>query len=168
MLRHVLDEEDRGLVLAMNAFVEDALRRLLLTYMRPGKTTIDLLDGFNAPLGTLAARIKACSALGLLHPIQLADLELARKVRNQFAHGWEPCSLSEPKIAALVERMSGDRFLGGAEETLKKRFHSTLLCALTEMESLRQRLQEANQRLPALAYRLVAADPAADHRPSTA
>jgi DNA-binding MltR family transcriptional regulator len=162
MLRLAFEEEDRGFVLSMAAFVEDALRRLLLAYMQPGKASNELLDGFNAPLGTLSSRIKACAALGLLTTTQYSDLELARKIRNEFAHGWEPCALSQPKVAALVQKMSGDRFQRQESESPKAKFHASLTCVLTEVELLRNKLYTTNQRVPLVAFQLVAGDTIAD------
>ena len=164
MLRLVHQETDRSLVLSMAAFVEDALKRLLLTYLRPGKAAGELLEGFNAPLGTLSARIKICSVVGLLTATQHADLELARKIRNEFAHGWEPCMLSEPRIAALVDKMSGDRIFSSKADSPKERFHLTVSCALMELESLRNRLHETKERIPMVGIQLMAGDPVADYR----
>ncbi|HEL3757571.1 TPA: hypothetical protein UMV36_001945, partial [Stenotrophomonas maltophilia] len=72
--------DERGLALALAAFAEDTLGRLLLTYLIDGKQAKDLVEGFNAPLGTLASRMKAAYAVGLLTREQYEDLEIARKI----------------------------------------------------------------------------------------
>jgi DNA-binding MltR family transcriptional regulator len=85
----VRQHDDRGLALSLAAFAEDTLGRLLLVYLREEKQSKELVEGFNAPLGTLSTRIKACFSLGLLTKEQYQDLELCRKIRNAFAHDWE-------------------------------------------------------------------------------
>lgn len=73
---HNLDE--RGLVLSLAAFAEDALGLLLKAYMLPITSTHQLIDGFNAPLGTFSSRIKAAYSLGLIESEQFEDLEHLR------------------------------------------------------------------------------------------
>jgi hypothetical protein len=63
----------------MAAFVEECLGRVFEELLRTVKSTADLLEGFNAPLGTFAARTKMCHSLGLLNDAQFKDLDLIRK-----------------------------------------------------------------------------------------
>jgi hypothetical protein len=55
------DLDDRGLVLSLSAFAEDALGSLLKAFLIESESASQLLEGFNAPLGTFSSRIKACS-----------------------------------------------------------------------------------------------------------
>ncbi|WP_241522926.1 hypothetical protein [Chimaeribacter arupi] len=77
--------DERGLILSLAAFSEDSLGKLLSEFMRDSKTSKDLIEGFNAPLGTFSSRIKACYSLGLITDKQYNDLEILRKVRNKFS-----------------------------------------------------------------------------------
>lgn len=99
------EHDERGLILALAAFAEDSLEGLLLAYLVPGKQAKDLVEGFNAPLGTLSARIKAAYALGLLTREQYEDLDVARRIRNAFAHDWAMCSFSRPDIKSLIGKL---------------------------------------------------------------
>lgn len=101
----VRKHDDRGLALALAAFAEDTLGRLLLIYLIDGKQAKNLVEGFNAPLGTLATRVKAAYAMGLLTPEQYEDLEIARKIRNEFAHNWEGVSLDRPDIKSMIGQL---------------------------------------------------------------
>lgn len=98
-------QDDRALVLSLAAFAEDTLGRLLLVYLRENKQAKELVEGFNAPLGTLSTRIKAAYTIGLLTKEQHEDLEIARRVRNAFAHDWEGVSLESPDIKALIGKL---------------------------------------------------------------
>ncbi|MEO8587820.1 MAG: hypothetical protein ABI432_00485 [Flavobacteriales bacterium] len=119
----VRKQDDRGLVLSLAAFAEETLARLLITYMREGKQAKDLIDGFNAPLGTFAARMKAAYAIGLLTEDQYTDLEITRKVRNKFAHDWEGVNLEREDVKALIDQLKGytvdeNPIVGGSRERL--------------------------------------------------
>lgn len=83
----VLDKESsRGKVLVSTGFLEEQLKQILLAFMLQGQQAEDLLEGGNAPLGTLSSRISACFALGLINQNEHDDLHLIRKIRNDFAH----------------------------------------------------------------------------------
>src|SRR5690606_22499145 len=94
--------DDRGLVLSLSAFAEDALGDLVGECMAPVEASKRLLEGFNAPLGTFSSRIKASLALGLISSEQYRDLEHLRKIRNEFAHDWRPVDLTAKAIAGHV------------------------------------------------------------------
>jgi hypothetical protein len=49
-------ESDRGAVLVAASRLDEVLKGILLAYLRDTKSASDLLDGFNAPLGTFSAR----------------------------------------------------------------------------------------------------------------
>jgi mannitol operon repressor len=79
-------ESERGVVLIFCSFIDELMRRVLLAFLVDDKRHATLVEGFNAPLGTFAARIRAASALGLLAPDEVAECDLLRKVRNVFSH----------------------------------------------------------------------------------
>src|SRR5262245_34226785 len=85
-------QHDRVLALSVASFAEECLGRLLKAFLRDVKPADALLQGFNAPLGTFASRIKLAYAMGLLTDAQFKGLELARKIRNEFAHTWDECT----------------------------------------------------------------------------
>jgi hypothetical protein len=132
-LLHNLD--DRGLVLSLSAFAEDLLGVLLKTFMLPSDSTSILLEGFNAPLGTFSARIKAAHSLGLVNELQFHDLELLRKVRNEFAHTWRSIDLLKPKISSLIKQMNFSRIDDHFPETPNDKLRSSIICLLLELRS---------------------------------
>lgn len=128
------DHDDRGLVLSLAAFAEEALGKLLEAFLLPVKSSTELLNGFNAPLGTFSARIKTAHSLGILTEKQFNDLEQLRKIRNLFAHTWQQISLEDHKVAAHIRSMSYSPFLLKHPETPKKKLQTSgfsLLMALT-------------------------------------
>jgi DNA-binding MltR family transcriptional regulator len=106
LLKNTSNESDRGLVLSMSAFMEDSLGLVLKKYLKSVATTNELIEGFNAPLGTFSARAKLAYSLGLISEKQYKDINLIRKIRNEFAHSWHITSLEDAKVSANVEALS--------------------------------------------------------------
>lgn len=88
LLESLHEHDERSLILNLAAFAEDTLERLLLNYLRESKQAKELVAGFNAPLGTFSARIRAAFVLGLMDRDDYLTLDLFRKIRNKFAHSW--------------------------------------------------------------------------------
>ncbi|MFI3223153.1 MAG: hypothetical protein QX191_08975 [Methylococcaceae bacterium] len=135
LTKYLHDLDDRGLVLSLSAFAEDALGSLLKGFMIPSKAASLLLEGFNAPLGTFSSRIKASYAFGLITEDQFHDLERLRKIRNEFAHTWQPTVLSQPKMAAQIKAMNHSRLNDHFPETLADKVRSSMSCLLVELRS---------------------------------
>jgi len=94
-------ETERGLPITAGAMLDEVLVEILKGLMAENAEAARLLDGFNAPLGTFAARISACYALALIGEDEFQELETVRKIRNKFAHGWKPKSFEDDSIADL-------------------------------------------------------------------
>lgn len=148
-LLEVIDGEDeRGMVLSVAAYAEDCLGRLLLAYLRKGEYSKGLVHGFNAPLGTLAARIKAAFAVSVLSPEQSRDLDLMRKIRNEFAHQWEGCSLEDEKIMGWIDEMSDSRISPPKATTPRSKFRGIMSCVMAELEYLLSTLGPGKKEAP--------------------
>jgi DNA-binding MltR family transcriptional regulator len=91
-------ETDRGCVLVAAAYLDDNLAELLRAFFIADASAADELLENNRPLGTFSSRIQACRALGLLSSTECRDLDLIRRVRNEFAHMSEELSFESPKI----------------------------------------------------------------------
>jgi hypothetical protein len=79
-------ETERGVALTAAAFLGDLLQNVIESFLIANKNGKSLTDGFNAPLGTLSARIAGCHAMGLISPEEFRECEAIRKIRNEFAH----------------------------------------------------------------------------------
>ncbi|MBY5879410.1 transcriptional regulator (plasmid) [Rhizobium ruizarguesonis] len=80
------DESGRGMALIATSYLDELLKQVLMAFLREGKSSDAFLDGFSAPLGSLATRIAACHALGLINERERQEADYLRKVRNLFAH----------------------------------------------------------------------------------
>ncbi|NRC24181.1 transcriptional regulator [Pseudomonas aeruginosa] len=97
-------ETERGATLAAAAMLDEQLGRIIESFLIPNKGSKAMLDGFNAPLGTLSARISASFALGLLSDVEYKECELIRKVRNEFAHQIK-VSFKDEKVRDLCSKL---------------------------------------------------------------
>jgi len=79
-------ETERGAALTAAAFLDDLLKEIIEAFLIKNKSGKSLTDGFNAPLGTLSARIAACHAFGLISDEEFQECTLIRNIRNKFAH----------------------------------------------------------------------------------
>jgi len=136
LTRLLRDLDDRGLVLSLSAFAEDSLGTLLMAFMLPSEASTKLLEGFNAPLGTFSARIKAAYSLGLINKSQFDDLERLRKIRNEFAHTWQSIEISKPNISSLIKRMNFSHIDDHFPETPTEKLRSSITCLLLELRSM--------------------------------
>lgn len=131
----LLDEQDdRGLVLSLAAFAEDALGGLLKAFLLQVPASGQLIDGFGAPLGNFSSRIKAAYSLGLVTKSQFDDLEQLRKIRNLFAHTWQPISLGDQRVLGHIRSMNFASYLHAYPETPTDKLRSSgyaLLLAIT-------------------------------------
>lgn len=101
-------ETDRGLPLVGTAFIDEKLKDTLEAFFISGKSSNRLLNEANAPLGTLSARLEACFALGLINDYEYAEINLLRKVRNEFAHAKHGISFKTEKIAGLCSTLASN------------------------------------------------------------
>lgn len=152
-LLHGLDE--RGLVLSLAAFAEEALGDLIKAFLIAVPAADALLEGFNAPLGTFSARIKMAFALGLITREQFEDLERLRKIRNEFSHNWEQISFGDPKILTHINALHYNWVDDKFPDTPMKKVRSSLVFLLTEVVVAASQIAKKDLRLKISGSRLI-------------
>lgn len=140
-------QDDRGLVLSLAAFAEDALGNLLQAFMLPVKAAEQLVVGFGAPMGTFSSRIKAAYSLGLVTDEQFGDLEQLRKIRNLFAHTWQPISLEDQRVIGHIRSMSYAPYLQAYPETVEAKLRSSGYALLLTLTGATINLTNSGNRL---------------------
>lgn len=113
LLEVVSKESDRGAVLVYASMLDELLRRSIQVRLVQHKDTPKLTDGFNAPLGSFGARTLAALALGVISDDEYEELQLIRKIRNDFAHSMtmsfkEPSVIGRCKLLKLAIRNGED------------------------------------------------------------
>lgn len=134
--------DERALVLSLAAFAEEALRDLIKAYLMPGDAADKMLEGFSAPLGTFSGRIRMAQALGLLTPHQANDLDRLRKIRNDFAHNWEPMSFTDQRIAAHIRALNFHALDDDYPETPVEKVQTSISLLLLELRITAQTVRK--------------------------
>lgn len=105
-LSSLAPETDRGCALMAAAFLDHSLLELLKKNLVKNKRLIDKLTGPNQPLGSFSTRIDFAYALGLIEKSVHRDLNLIRKIRNDFAHVPEPIGFEEGSIQSRCRELA--------------------------------------------------------------
>lgn len=77
-------ESDRGLVVICASYIDELLRRTLLSYVVDEKKYTRLID--DEGLSTFSSRIDACGAFALILEREADECHRIRRVRNRFSH----------------------------------------------------------------------------------
>lgn len=118
-LKEFQDETDRGAALVGAALLDKQLLDLLKSHLLKNKESTELLEGGTAPLGTFSARIKANYCLGLITDLEYRELQLIRKIRNEFAHQAHGLSFENERIASLCAQLR-DRMPDAKEKGISR------------------------------------------------
>jgi len=89
MLEQLNKESHRGAVVLSCSFIEDQLYNILASFLIETKEPQKLLEGFNAPLGTLSSRAVMAHALALITDNEYKEIKTLKKIRNEFAHNFK-------------------------------------------------------------------------------
>ncbi|HEH9440562.1 TPA: hypothetical protein SIA39_002573 [Aeromonas sobria] len=139
-------ESDRGAVLNAAAVLDDWLKNILESFFVKNKSGSELVSGFNAPLGTFAAKVTAAHALGLIEESEYHEITIIRKIRNEFGHSWRGVDFGSGKVLNLVNQLPwyGPEELE-SDSTPRMRFNFTIAILLSDL-MWRSRLVEKERR----------------------
>lgn len=101
--------------------MDEKLRDILKAYLRDGKSNDLLLEGFNAPLGSLSMRATMTHALGLVSSKEYNEISILRKVRNKFAHEVQMC-FEDQSVADLCSNL---QFAARGEKETPRSLYTT-------------------------------------------
>ena len=97
VFKELNEESDRGAALLGVAYLDEQLKQLFRAKMLNEKIADELL-GAHRPLATFSARIDVGYGLGWLGKSTYEDINLIRKIRNDFAHLHKPMSFSDSNV----------------------------------------------------------------------
>jgi len=98
-------ESDRGAALVAASLLDEQLHNVLSAFFADVPTSKDLLEGMNAPLGTLSSRLSAAYSLGLIQENEYREINIIRRVRNEFGHKWKEIDFKTQKIHDLCMQL---------------------------------------------------------------
>ena len=105
-LNEVDNQSDRGAAIILGALVELALEATLEQGWPEISNTMRarVFEG-TGPLATFSAKIEVGHASGVFGPTTRANLHLIRKIRNEFAHRWEPLGFEADRVRRLCSNL---------------------------------------------------------------
>lgn len=109
--RNQLDSEtDRGCALMAGSFLDYELERLLREKLVGGKKHLDSLFDYSGPLGTFSSKINISYSLGFICKTSFSDLNLIRKIRNDFGHTHYTLSFESEIIKNKVNNLKSNYY----------------------------------------------------------
>ena len=99
-------ETDRGCALMAAAYLSDQLARLFRSTFVDDENVVNELLKDLGSLGSFSTRIELAYAFGLLPANARRDLNLIRKIRNDFGHVARALTFEEPAIASRCRELT--------------------------------------------------------------
>lgn len=163
LIRVLIDDiggaNDRSAAITACAFLDTGLAAAIASRFIPLSNTIrgDLFSEIG-PLSSLRSKINIGYALGLYGKQTRADLHLARRVRNRFAHNWLISKFANPTISDLCQQLQTPKlpilpaeFQKFAEESPRNAYIGTVMLlgnAMEEYAKLESRIDLINSDYP--------------------
>ena len=150
LITTLLEESDRGLVLAGAAFLDDALFELLSTTLRVNlsKKDEDSLFTHFGPLSSMSSRSLVAYALELIDEQMRRSLDQVRKIRNHYAHFAGITTLPDEDIERLLDlgepsiKLAVGEFGDSADPKFSDKRVKVTLCIVSLWAKIRHKSEE--------------------------
>lgn len=98
-------ETDRGCALMVASFLDHKLGKLLEAMFVDDSKVVSELFSHSGTLGTFSSRIDTAYALGLIGPNTRRDINLIRKIRNEFGHSHYTLKFTDDRIRSRCKEL---------------------------------------------------------------
>jgi len=103
---------DRGIAIVAVSYIEKIIKEKLRVFLnKGGKKVQKTLFEKNGAFSTLSSKIDFLYCLGVILPQVYLDLDLLRKIRNDFAHGRPWLDFDDEKIKNRIEELNSYKFI---------------------------------------------------------
>jgi hypothetical protein len=100
------EESDRARVIVVACWIEEFLKvRLMNEFSKGNADARKALFSENGPFATFSAKINAAFCAGWIDKDVHHDIQVIRKLRNVFAHSYNPVSLDDGKTRDLIQSL---------------------------------------------------------------
>ncbi|HEX7150459.1 MAG TPA: hypothetical protein VF618_03150, partial [Thermoanaerobaculia bacterium] len=100
------EESDRARVIVVACWIEEFLKVKLMNEFSKGNADArKALFSENGPFATFSAKINATFCAGWIDGDVYHDIQVIRKLRNGFAHSYNPVSLDEEETRKLIQSL---------------------------------------------------------------
>lgn len=143
-------QSDRGSALVAVAWVDDALEASLRAFLRHDRNLADMILRPEGPLGSFSSRIKTAYLLGIITASLYSDLEIMRKIRNDFAHVRQAMRFTNQSIKDRCKSLVGAKaFRRGTGQPIRSPRQMFLISAVLAADFLLSYVKHANPpRIP--------------------
>ena len=98
-LQRLDKESDRAAVIVGAAYLDTALERVIANFMIDDPKAVEQLFEPGGRFADFSTKIVVAYCLGLIDPLECADLRAVLQMRNEFAHAFADLSLDQPTFA---------------------------------------------------------------------
>lgn len=147
MVVRTVQLDDRSAILTLSAFADEALKGLLLEFLRPTKITKEFVSDAFKPFASFSARISGAYVMGLLTDDQFDDLNKIRQIRNECAHGWDQLDLSQGKLKKLIDGLNVSLYSTHSNANPIDKFRETAIFVILNVNFMRQRIAREGLQL---------------------
>jgi DNA-binding MltR family transcriptional regulator len=96
---------DRGTALLACAWVDDTLASLVKSQLLSNAEIVEDMFRPDGTLGTFSSRIKIAYLMGLIDKPTHSDLDIIRRIRNEFAHVREDIRFTNPRVRSRCSEL---------------------------------------------------------------
>ena len=101
-----VEADTRTATILLVSFLEDAIKKVFVEYWKvKTRQAEDRYFGGNGPLSTFSQRALVAKGMSWITAEQSTELDVVRKIRNNFAHDHRIHSLTEIKMSSLIARL---------------------------------------------------------------
>lgn len=138
-------ETDRGCALMIASFLDHKIGKLLEAMFVDDSKVVSEIISHSGPLGTFSSRIDTAYILGLIGPNVRLDMNLIRKIRNEFGHSHQTLTFSDERIRNRCNELFHFHCIESTSEP-RKMFVKTTMSILAVINS---DLRKTEHRQPA-------------------
>lgn len=107
-LEYFQKETDRGAALIGAAMIDTRLERILDMCLLDNKSKKGIFEGPNAVLGNFHSKIIMCHLLGFITDKEANEIQIIRRIRNEFAHQLDNISFFSQPVTDYCLQLNAD------------------------------------------------------------
>ena len=127
------NESPRAAVIIAGAFLDSQLKDLLSKFFVDDPKVVDKLLGIDRPLSSFSSHIKTAYCLGLISKNIYQDLQVIRKIRNNFAHKTHGYTFDEPEIVNWCNSLKLAKMTTDLSPNLPKTHGRMFILSVTQL-----------------------------------
>lgn len=101
----MFDQSERASAIVAATILDELLEQCLTRFLREDKKLKEWVFDVYKPLSSLKAKTDLAYLLGILSSDERSDLDIIRKIRNDFAHQFDTITFASPNIGTLCGKL---------------------------------------------------------------